>query len=106
MSKILIIDDDPDAVSYLEAILTDNGYETFSASDGAEGLRLAREAPPRLILLDLMMPGIGGGELVRKALPVRPELKVVLGGPEVSYHYVRILEKHPQVDFIVVGAGS
>ena len=58
--KILIIDDDPDAVSYLEAILTDNGYETFSASDGAEGLRKAREAPPRLILLDLMMPGESG----------------------------------------------
>lgn len=58
--KILIIDDDPDAVSYLEAILTDNGYETLSASDGAEGLKKAMEVSPRLILLDLMMPGESG----------------------------------------------
>lgn len=58
--KILIIDDDPDAISYLEAILHDNGYETVSASDGAAGMEKARESNPRLILLDLMMPGESG----------------------------------------------
>jgi CheY-like chemotaxis protein len=64
--NILIIDDDPDAISYLEAILQDNGYETVSASDGAEGLRKARETHPRLILLDLMMPGESGIKFLNK----------------------------------------
>ena len=58
--KILIIDDEADAISYLEAILHDNGYETVSASDGTEGMKKVRESPPRLILLDLMMPGGSG----------------------------------------------
>jgi CheY-like chemotaxis protein len=58
--KILIIDDEADAISYLEAILQGDGYETVSASDGAEGMKKVRESAPRLILLDLMMPGESG----------------------------------------------
>jgi CheY-like chemotaxis protein len=60
--KVLIVDDDPDNVSYLKDVLDDHGYETLCASDGLEGLRRAREDRPDLILLDLMMPkksGIG-----------------------------------------------
>ena len=53
--KILIVDDDPDAIAYLQAILEDNGYETMTASDGEEGLKKVRENPPCMILLDLMM---------------------------------------------------
>ena len=58
--KILIIDDEPDARAFLKAILEDDGYETMPASDGEEGLGLARETPPDLITLDLMMPNKSG----------------------------------------------
>jgi len=58
--KILIIDDDPDAIAYLKAVLEDNGYETMSACDGEEGITKARETPPVIILLDLMMPNKSG----------------------------------------------
>lgn len=58
--KILIIDDEPDARAYLKAILEEDGYETMTASDGEEGLKKARETPPHLILLDLMMPKKSG----------------------------------------------
>jgi CheY-like chemotaxis protein len=58
--KILIIDDESDARAYLKAILEDEGYETLTASDGEEGLKLARETPPHLITLDLMMPNKSG----------------------------------------------
>lgn len=58
--KILIIDDEPDARAYLKAILEENGYETMTASDGEEGLKKARETPPHLILLDLLMPKKSG----------------------------------------------
>jgi CheY-like chemotaxis protein len=65
--KILIIDDDPDAIAYLKAVLEDAGYETMEASDGEEGLTRARETPPRLILLDLMMPGKSGVKFLNEA---------------------------------------
>lgn len=59
-TTILIIDDDPDAISYLEAVLEDNGYETVTAADGDQGLDRVREAHPDLVLLDLLMPEMSG----------------------------------------------
>jgi DNA-binding response OmpR family regulator len=59
-SKILIVDDDPFNVDYLEQELEDLGYETISAADGQEALdKVATEAPD-LILLDVMMPIMDG----------------------------------------------
>jgi CheY-like chemotaxis protein len=58
--KILIVDDEPDSVSFIRSILDDNGYESISSPNGVEGLRLATEEHPDLILLDLIMPEKGG----------------------------------------------
>ncbi len=58
--KILIIDDDPDNLMYLSAVLQDNYYETITASDGDEGLKKSLEMAPDLILLDLLMPKKSG----------------------------------------------
>ena len=54
--RILVIDDEPDIVTYLTTLLEDEGYETCSASDGERGIALARECRPDLICLDIMMP--------------------------------------------------
>ncbi|MFC2156867.1 response regulator [Acidobacteriota bacterium] len=58
--KILIIDDEPDARAFLKAVLEDEGYETMVASNGEEGLKVARETLPNMITLDLMMPNKSG----------------------------------------------
>jgi two-component system phosphate regulon response regulator PhoB len=58
--RILVIDDEPDARAFLKAILDEEGYETITAADGEEGLNKVQENPPRLILLDLMMPKKSG----------------------------------------------
>jgi len=54
--KILILDDDPDIVQYLEDLFTNNGYETCSAADGVAGLEMTKKEKPDLITLDLDMP--------------------------------------------------
>ena len=54
--KILIIDDDPIVVKYLEAVFSDNGYETCNASSTMEGLDVVKKEKPDLITLDLQMP--------------------------------------------------
>ena len=64
--KILIIDDDPVVVKYLENLFQDNGYETCSASSSMEGLELVRQEKPDLISLDLEMPGEWGPRFYRK----------------------------------------
>ncbi len=58
--KVLIIDDDPDILTYVSEILRDNAYETSTAGDGAAGLASVREARPDLVILDLMMPRKSG----------------------------------------------
>jgi CheY-like chemotaxis protein len=62
--KILVIDDEPDVVSYLSAFLEDEGFEVLTASNGPDGLGLARKETPDLITLDITMPGMSGIEVL------------------------------------------
>lgn len=64
-SKILIVDDEPFNVDYLEQELEDLGYETVSASNGQEALEQVAAASPDLILLDVMMPVMDGFTVCR-----------------------------------------
>ena len=66
MSKrVLIVDDEKAIVDILEFNLQRDGYETLKAYDGPEGLRMAREENPDLLLLDIMLPGMDGFEVCR-----------------------------------------
>ena len=66
--RVLIVDDEPHIVAYLETLLQDNGYETMSASNGRTGLAIAARDKPDLIILDLMMPLQTGTELYKNLL--------------------------------------
>ena len=65
MKKILIVDDEADIIEILQFVLESQGYECITAFDGEEGLKLAREASPDLIILDVMMPKINGYKISR-----------------------------------------
>ena len=62
---ILIVDDHPANVEILQMRLAANNYEIITAADGEEGLAMARDAQPDLILLDIMMPKMDGIEVCR-----------------------------------------
>ena len=65
-NRILVVDDEPTVTEVVERYLVREGYEVASAADGADGLRLAREWAPNLIVLDLMLPSIDGLEVCRQ----------------------------------------
>jgi CheY-like chemotaxis protein len=66
-ARILCIEDDPDMIDYMTLILGRAGYEVIGADGGVRGLEAMRQEQPDLILLDLMMPGMDGAEvLLRK----------------------------------------
>ena len=64
--KILIVDDVPLNVDYLEQELEDLGYQTVSAKSGEEALAKVESETPDLILLDVMMPGMDGFTVCRR----------------------------------------
>lgn len=64
--RILIIDDEPDVVSYLETVFRDRGYETVGTTDSGEAMQLARQRRPDLICLDISMPEPTGVRLYRE----------------------------------------
>ena len=66
MPKILVVDDEPSIVNLITAYLKPEGYEVHTAMDGPSGLKAARAFKPDLIILDIMLPGMDGIELLTR----------------------------------------
>lgn len=75
--RILLIDDEDDILEFVKYNLERDGYEVFTASNGAEGIEIALKTKPHLILLDMMMPVLDGIETCR-AIRNSPSLKNVM----------------------------
>jgi two-component system phosphate regulon response regulator PhoB len=76
MARILIVEDEADLQQVLEYNLRQAGHDVLVASRGVEGLRLAREHRPELVLLDLMLPDMQGTEICR-TLKASPETRPI-----------------------------
>jgi len=78
MKQILIIEDNPDNMKLMTFILEKNGFQTLKAFTGQDGIDMAREKTPDLVLLDIQLPDMDGIEVLKairscgtdKALPV------------------------------------
>lgn len=64
--RILVVDDDPEILSFLKRGLAYDGYEVDTAKDGTEALAKARDIEPDLVVLDVMMPGLDGMEVSKR----------------------------------------
>lgn len=88
--KILIVDDEPDIVMYLRLLLENSGYEVVSASDGQDGLDLARSEKPDMVCLDIMMPKKTGVALYQE-MKMDRELKglpcIIISAYESAYSF-------------------
>ncbi len=77
-SRILVVDDDPAVASLLRRGFAYEGYRVDTAASGTDALRLARERPPNLVVLDIMMPGIDGLEVCRRLRAADRSLPILL----------------------------
>ena len=64
--KILVIDDDPDVRKLVRINLTSSGFQVLEAGEGQQGIELARQHQPSLVLLDLMMPVMDGWTVLKE----------------------------------------
>jgi two-component system, cell cycle sensor histidine kinase and response regulator CckA len=77
---VLLVEDEPAIRTAIARVLRSNGYKVIEASNGGEALRVAdaAEGTIDLLLTDVMMPGMGGKELVQRLLAVKPGIRVML----------------------------
>ena len=77
--RILIVDDEASVADLIEAVLVSEGYTVAIARDGIQGILLARDWKPDLVLMDVMLPGIDGTTAIRrlKSDPETSELPIV-----------------------------
>lgn len=93
MTRILVVEDEPALQLSLADNLTFEGYEVVTASRGDEGLELALEQPPDLIVLDIMLPGMDGYAVCRQVKEKHPSLPIVmLSARDQSIDVVRGLD--------------
>jgi CheY-like chemotaxis protein len=102
---ILVVDDEPHVVTYLETLLQDNGYQTLAAKDGDEALEMTRSHKPDLICLDITMPKKSGVGYYR-ALKEDPDLAAIpvvvvtavtgwAGDPESFHQFISTRKQIP-----------
>ncbi len=103
-ARILCIEDDPDMIDYIRLILTKAGYKVIGAEGGEAGLEAMRRESPDLILLDLMMPGMDGAEVLlhKKQDPAIRDIPVIaLTALDSPFDQLMWLARTDLQDFIV-----
>jgi len=76
--KVLLVDDEKEFVTTLSERLHLRGVQSRTAFDGQEALRLIEEDPPQVVVLDMMMPGMGGLEVLQRIRQRHPDIPVIL----------------------------
>ena len=76
--KLVIIDDDSQNLKMVQFVLEDEYLEIHTSSDAQRGLDLIRRTHPQVVLLDLVMPGVQGMEMLEKILDFDPGIDVIL----------------------------
>lgn len=78
MHTILVVDDEPNYLVVLSELLKDEGFEVFTASDGAEGLKIVKDVDLDVVITDMQMPGMNGIEFLRKIKAKHTDIPVIM----------------------------
>jgi CheY-like chemotaxis protein len=100
--EILVVDDDVIAQNMLKTALANAGYAVSIASNGEDGITKARERLPRVIILDIMMPGLDGGEVanILKAEQATKDIPIIFLSSLVSEKEEKIGTKKDMISFL------
>lgn len=98
--KILIVDDEAIMRDSLRDWLTDAGYEVLTAASGPDALELIRKEKPGIGVIDLVLPGSDGLDLLRKARQIVPEMQVIIITAYSSVHTAIAAIKEGAYDYI------
>lgn len=101
--RVVFIDDDPDMVNLVTLMLDQNRFDVVGASDGVTGLNLMHQTPPDVVLLDLMLPDMGGWDIyqVMRDDPDLADIPVIIVTAQNTPIYRILGERVAQVQFYI-----
>lgn len=76
--RILVVDDDPAVLNFLERFLTKKFYQVFTAKNGTEAIEIVRRESLHLVLLDIRMPVMNGIEVLKEIKQINPKIGVIM----------------------------
>jgi len=77
MALVLLIDDDPFYCGLIQQALADGGHVVVTARDGVEGIARYRDQSPDLVITDMRMPGVDGGEVIRNLRGIDDKARII-----------------------------
>ncbi len=80
--KVMVVDDEPNILQFLELGLVNEGYHVMTAQDGPEAIGIAAEFAPHVVILDIMMPGMDGYEVCQTLKNTKPVAVIMLTAKE------------------------
>ncbi len=87
--KILVVDDERYTCEFLRELLSEEGYSVSVIQDGADAINKIKEDSFDVVLLDILMPGVNGVEIIKILKEVRPELPIVVITAYVGHKLVQ-----------------
>jgi len=78
IKKILVVDDEIAIRNLLKEFLTRKGYDVYTASDGRAAIAEVKEIRPHIVLLDIMMPGMGGIDTLKEIRRIDPKVGIIM----------------------------
>jgi YesN/AraC family two-component response regulator len=78
MERILVVDDEIHVVRLLQKFLASKAYEVYTAKDGIEAIEKVKEVKPHIVLLDILMPRMGGIEALKEIKKINPKTGVIM----------------------------
>jgi DNA-binding NtrC family response regulator len=78
VERILVVDDEVEVCSVLNEFFSSRGYEVYTALDGVSAINKVKEVRPHIVLLDIIMPGMGGIDTLKKIKKIDPKIGVIM----------------------------
>jgi DNA-binding response OmpR family regulator len=78
MERILVVDDEIHVVRLLQKYLASKGYEVYTATDGLEAIQKVKDVRPHIVLLDILMPGMGGIDTLKEIKKINSKIAVIM----------------------------
>jgi DNA-binding NtrC family response regulator len=78
MGRILVVDDEVEACNVLEEFLSSKGHDVHTALDGPTAISTFKEVKPQLVFLDMIMPGMGGLDVLKEIKRMDPDVTVIM----------------------------